>query len=418
MFGRKKKNAAPIEDATPQNNDDGQEIEIPVSRNEESLKNPHQTKLTKEELTRAVSFFKLFRFSSYSDLFLVFIACLCSMGNGGSMSAYAILLGRIFDSINSPAGFQVEYSYYLCGIGGAIILLGTFQVGFLTITADRAATNIRKAYLKALLKQDVAFFDAHRSGQLATAIVENTIVHREAIGDKLGQAIQSLTMFAAGVVVGFYYLWSLTLVTLSLSPLLAVAGYFMAKTMRARIHVQLQSYADAGAIADETLSNVRTITSLGAQPIRIEKYRNELAIATKVALKQGVTGGIASGFTFFVFFCSYGISFYAGGTFIANSRTAAEIAYPYDAIANHSAPFCKIGASVPQICNAGNPFDPNSMFLTAADVCSCPVCGCGCYPNPNVYGADAAYSCITGGNILTVFFSVLLGSFGLGQAVG
>ena len=49
------------------------------------------------------------------------------------------------------------------------------------------------------------------------------------IGDKLALLFQYLAAFCAGFVVGFVYGWKLTLVILSISPLLALAGGMMGK---------------------------------------------------------------------------------------------------------------------------------------------------------------------------------------------
>lgn len=64
-------------------------------------------------------------------------------------------------------------------------------------------------------------------------IDENVILCRDilkihdGIGDKIGSLFQFVAGAIAGFVIGFYYGWKLTLVILSVSPLLAVsAGAF------------------------------------------------------------------------------------------------------------------------------------------------------------------------------------------------
>lgn len=49
------------------------------------------------------------------------------------------------------------------------------------------------------------------------------------IGDKLALFFQYVAAFFAGFIVGFIYGWKLTLVIISISPLLAISGGFMAK---------------------------------------------------------------------------------------------------------------------------------------------------------------------------------------------
>ena len=52
---------------------------------------------------------------------------------------------------------------------------------------------------------------------------------REGLGDKLSLFIQFTSTFISGFAVGFVYNWQLTLVMLSLSPLLAATGAWMAR---------------------------------------------------------------------------------------------------------------------------------------------------------------------------------------------
>ena len=49
------------------------------------------------------------------------------------------------------------------------------------------------------------------------------------IGDKLAMLFQYLTEFVAGFIVAFAYGWQLTLVMLTVSPLLAACGAFLGK---------------------------------------------------------------------------------------------------------------------------------------------------------------------------------------------
>lgn len=48
-------------------------------------------------------------------------------------------------------------------------------------------------------------------------------------GDKIALFFQYMAAFVAGYIIGFVYGWKLALVIVSVSPLLAIAGGFMAK---------------------------------------------------------------------------------------------------------------------------------------------------------------------------------------------
>ena len=54
----------------------------------------------------------------------------------------------------------------------------------------------------------------------------------EGIGDKIGNFFQWFSTFVAGIVIGFVYGWKLTLVIMSVSPLLVGCGVVFTKVCK------------------------------------------------------------------------------------------------------------------------------------------------------------------------------------------
>ena len=52
---------------------------------------------------------------------------------------------------------------------------------------------------------------------------------REGMGDKMGLMIQYVAQFFGGLAIALTYDWKLTLIMMSLSPVLVICGAFMAK---------------------------------------------------------------------------------------------------------------------------------------------------------------------------------------------
>jgi ATP-binding cassette subfamily B (MDR/TAP) protein 1 len=91
------------------------------------------------------------------------------------------------------------------------------------------------------------------------------------MGDKASLFIQFVSAFLAGFIIGFIYNWQMTLVMMSLTPLIAATGAWMAKVTAGRTHVEQQKYAIAGGIAEETLSCIRTVLALNGQKREIAR---------------------------------------------------------------------------------------------------------------------------------------------------
>lgn len=113
-----------------------------------------------------------------------------------------------------------------------------------------------------------------------------------AIGEKVGSFQQTFSTFIAGLVIGFYYGWRLTLVMLGCVPLLAVAGGFSTKLMASRNAKEAAMYAEASAISHETFSAMRTVAAFGGE----ERARRSFAAAIADCMRLGIQQKTISGF--------------------------------------------------------------------------------------------------------------------------
>ena len=106
--------------------------------------------------------------------------------------------------------------------------MGYIQVASWVSSGQRQASAIRVAYFRALLRQEIGWYDQHSSGALSTQIAESLPKIQEAMSDKVSKsssglittytltkvssAFQFLAMFVVGLIVAFCYNWKLTLV--------------------------------------------------------------------------------------------------------------------------------------------------------------------------------------------------------------
>ena len=373
--------------------------------------------LTRQSLTRADT----------AWLALGFVAAAL---NGLTTAAYAVVIGLVFNGLNSPTGLATEVVLGYVWIGIACAVAAATQVGAFTAVATRASVRLRERFLGVLLRQDVEFFDGFKTGEVAAAFAEDAQAVREAWGEKLGIVVQNTFMFVGSVVVSFVFLWKLALVTLVVIPFIAASVILVVVNSRKHNIQKQQAYSRAGAVAEEAIAQVRTVTALGVQQQRVQAYETHVNEAAGVHAKLGILDGIGAGLQSFTMFSSFGLIYFIGAVFISQSRSDAEATYPLSqsqafyaakgkaASAAYNAS-CAVGALVPTSCvplttTGGAP----SFFASAADVCACPSCGCGCFPNATIFGLSAAADCFTGGDVMTTFLAILLGSVGLGQMAG
>lgn len=132
-------------------------------------------------------------------------------------------------------------------------------------TGESATRRIREAYLRAVLRQNVAYFDKLGAGEVTTRIQTDTHLIQEGISDKIAITVMYLAIFVVGFVVAFIRNWRLALVVSTIVPAIAVAGSLMNKFMSEYRRLMLAETAEAGTLVEEVVSSIRNTHAFGTQ---------------------------------------------------------------------------------------------------------------------------------------------------------
>ena len=116
-----------------------------------------------------------------------------------------------------------------------------------------------------------------------------------------------MTTFIGGVIVAFVKGWKLTLVILSVSPLLFVTSVMFAQLAEALSTNELKSYARAGAVAEEVFSSIRTVFAFNGVKKDHKRYEDKLDEAKKFGIKKSIVNGALMGMLWFVINGSYAL---------------------------------------------------------------------------------------------------------------
>ncbi|KAL2613996.1 hypothetical protein R1flu_025688 [Riccia fluitans] len=281
-----------------------------------------------------VPFLKLFAFADSLDVLLMVLGAIGAVGSGLAQPFMTLLFGRVVDAFGDNAfnsdKLQEEVSkvailYVLSGAGAAVA--SSLEVACWMITGERQSSRIRDQYLRAILRQDVAFFDQEvSSGDVISRMSDDTVMIQQAMGEKVGSAIQLLARFAGGFIVAFIKCWKLAVVLVATLPLLAIAGGFLAAKISSITVQGQQAYSDAGSLVEQVLSAMRTVASYSGEEKAVEAYDKELVRAEKAGIKQGVAMGLGVGVTFFVMFNTYALALWYGSRLVADrDATAGDV---------------------------------------------------------------------------------------------
>ncbi|NXE97754.1 ABCB8 protein, partial [Menura novaehollandiae] len=175
-------------------------------------------------------------------------------------------------------------------------LQGLLTFGYIAVLArvgEQVAGDMRKALFTALLRQDVAFFDATRTGQLVTRLTADIQEFKSSFKLAISQGLRSSTQ-TAGCFVSLYLLSpKLTGLLLVVLPVLVGTGAFIGAFLRSLSRQAQEQVAKATVVADEALGNVRTVDHAGRLSERLG-----LGIAAFQGLSNLALNGIVLGTIF------------------------------------------------------------------------------------------------------------------------
>ncbi|CAF1379240.1 unnamed protein product [Adineta ricciae] len=290
------------------------------------------------------------RFARPLDVFLIIIGTLAALGHGSAQPLLILIFGSLIQilinqensscSLNRTVLVQqpcpsnntqcdssltnvnevrlnlsndaYQVSLYIVAIACGVIVLGYIQVSFWNMSAQRQICLIRKKLFQAILYKEVPFFDVHRTGELSTYLTDNINKIHNGIGDKFSHGIKYFASFITGVIIGFAKGWKLALVILSFSPLLFGMAMLFSKFAVSLTIMEAKSYENAGAIAEEVFSSIRTVLAYNGQNREKERYAKNLNEAKKSSVRRGIINGLTMGFMCLVIYCGYALGFWYG----------------------------------------------------------------------------------------------------------
>lgn len=208
---------------------------------------------------------------------------------------------------------------------GTGVLVAAYTANcFWVLTGENQVRRIRSLYVHAILRQDMGWFDKAEEGSLTTRLATDTQLIQDGISEKFGLLVMCIGQFVTGFVVAFAKGWRLAVVMLATLPLLAGAGgamgYFITKyTLKAQ-----DSYADAGSVAEQVFSGIRTVYSFSLQKRFADLYESRLQKAMTTGIKRGQILGFGFGSFMFILFSTYGLSFWYGSKLTRENMMAGQ----------------------------------------------------------------------------------------------
>ncbi|POM61462.1 Multidrug resistance protein ABC Superfamily, partial [Phytophthora palmivora] len=280
-----------------------------------------------DDSIETVAFSQLYRYATPMDKILLALGVVMAGVGGALFPCMALVFGNAINSFTQADGGVDRDAVNSAALDFFLISIALFVTDYssgvlFAYTAERQMKELRTEVLRHLLYLDISWYDKIDPLQLSSRLTGDTVKVKDGMGQKFGDAVRFICQFFAGYIIGFVRGWDITLVMSCLMPFMVGSMGVLLKIMQKRAVHSQQMYAEAGAVAEETLGSIRTVSSLNAEKRAITKYNERALAAEGVNIEVGKLSSIAFGFFIGCVWLMYAAGLWYGGSKVARDETA------------------------------------------------------------------------------------------------
>uniref|UniRef100_A0A8C5X9Q4 ATP-binding cassette sub-family B member 10, mitochondrial n=1 Tax=Malurus cyaneus samueli TaxID=2593467 RepID=A0A8C5X9Q4_9PASS len=202
-------------------------------------------------------------------------------------------MGKVIDIIyTNPSEDFTDSLTNLCALLSGIFLCGgaanATRVYLMQTAGQRIVKRLRATMFSSILKQEMAFFDKTRTGELINRLSSDTALLGRSVTENLSDGLRAGTQASVGVGMMFFVSPSLAAFVLSIVPPLAVLAVIYGRYLRKLTKMTQDSLAEATQLAEERIGNIRTVRAFGQEVAEMEKYTNKVDYVLQLAKKEAL----------------------------------------------------------------------------------------------------------------------------------
>ncbi|KDQ06807.1 hypothetical protein BOTBODRAFT_181275 [Botryobasidium botryosum FD-172 SS1] len=226
------------------------------------------------------------------------------------------------DSFKSAASRDASYLVVI----GIAMFVATYAYMYIWVrNGETNAKRVREEYLRAILRQDISYFDSVGTGEVTSRIQTDTHLIQQGVSEKVALAVSYLGSFFAGFILAYVRSWKLSLALTSILPCITISGAVMNGFVAFYMQLSLKHVAEGGSFAEEVFSSIRTAQAFGTQEKLATLYDVRVNNSYQSEAKKAVFQGVGLGLFFFIIYSAYGLCFSFGTTLIISGEVNAGI---------------------------------------------------------------------------------------------
>jgi len=259
-----------------------------------------KSKITATSLNKAILIFNYagnHRWKFYVGLIFLLLT-------GATALAFPKLMGMLIDSVKDKSYSDANnIALILIVILFLQSICSFFRLSLFINFTEHTLANLRLSLYSNLVKLPMSFFSHKRVGELNSRISADITQIQDTLTSTIAEFLRQFILIIGGVILLATESIKLTLLMLSVVPLVAVAAVIFGRFIRKYSKKVQDQVAESQVIVEETMQGISIVKAFANEWYEIARYEGKIKEVVKLAIKGGKYRGY---FASFIIFCLFG----------------------------------------------------------------------------------------------------------------
>ncbi|MDN3673535.1 ABC transporter transmembrane domain-containing protein [Flavobacterium branchiarum] len=259
-----------------------------------------KSKITATSLNKATIIFKY----AGNHQWKFYVGLVFLLFTGATALAFPKLMGMLIDCVKNKDNSEAN----MIALGLVVILFlqsicSFFRLSLFVNFTENTLANLRSALYSNLVKLPMSFFSQKRVGELNSRISADITQIQDTLTSTIAEFLRQFILIIGGVILLATESLKLTLLMLSVVPLVAVAAVIFGRFIRKYSKKVQDQVAESQVIVEETMQGISIVKAFANEWYEIARYNGKIKEVVKLAIKGGKYRGY---FASFIIFCLFG----------------------------------------------------------------------------------------------------------------
>ncbi len=259
-----------------------------------------KSKITATSLQKATLIFKF----AGKHQWKFYVGLVFLLFTGATALAFPKLMGMLIDCVkNKDTDLANSIALGLVAILFLQSIFSFFRLSLFVNFTENTLANLRLALYSNLVKLPMSFFSQKRVGELNSRISSDITQIQDTLTSTIAEFLRQFILIIGGVILLASESFKLTLLMLSVVPLVAIAAVIFGRFIRRYSKKVQDQVAESQVIVEETMQGISIVKAFANEWYEIARYDGKIKDVVKLAIKGGKYRGY---FASFIIFCLFG----------------------------------------------------------------------------------------------------------------